>query len=70
MKNVRSIFSYIVGVQSTFPMKKVWMLPSHIITMVTSGNIEEIVSYDQVPKLGQNKNEEYKLIENGEKLKL
>ncbi|XP_066914181.1 uncharacterized protein [Clytia hemisphaerica] len=54
----------LIGTQD-FPIKRVWVLPSHLITLVSIRGKEEISAYDQVPRLAaSNKHNVFKLMEN------
>ena len=55
---------YVLASQE-FPIKRVWVLPSHLVTMISIGSKEEVTAYDQVPRLGSNKHDSFSLLKNG-----
>lgn len=51
--------------KSDFPIKKVWVLPSHLIILIRNGGREDLLAYDQVPKLVSSDNEKVTLSHHG-----
>ena len=61
------IFFFILASKerSDFPIQKIWVLPSHLLVLLVQGSKEELVAYDQVPKLTSNNTEQVNLLQNG-----
>ena len=50
--------------KSDFPIQKLWVLPSHLVVL-HGRQKEELLAYDQVPKLGPINGSETKLLSDG-----